>query len=181
MVGEIRDHETAEISIHAALTGHLVFSTLHTNDAPSAITRLLDMGVEPYLAASSIVGVLAQRLVRQNCKNCSAPHEESDDALIALGLDPTQYRGDNSPFKKGKGCDKCGGTGFKGRRGVFELLTVDEEIRRMTVEREPASHIRAHALKNQDMRTLLGDGRLAVLEGASTAKEVLRVCQRDDI
>ncbi len=181
MVGEIRDHETAEISIHAALTGHLVFSTLHTNDAPSAITRLLDMGVEPYLAASSIVGVLAQRLIRVNCKSCSAPSEESEDALIAIGLDPNEYRGDNSPFRKGQGCDKCGGTGFKGRRGVFELLSVDEEVRRMTVERLPASKIREHALKNQGMRTLLGDGRLAILEGQSTIKEVLRVCQRDDI
>ena len=180
MVGEIRDHETAEISIHAALTGHLVFSTLHTNDAPSAITRLLDMGVEPYLAASSIVGVLAQRLVRQNCKSCSKPAHEDDDALIALGLSPEDYRVD-PPFRKGEGCDKCGGTGYRGRRGVFELLSVDEEVRRMTVEREPASHIRQHALKQQGMRTLLGDGRLAVLEGATTAREVLRVCQRDDI
>ena len=180
MVGEIRDHETAEIAIHAALTGHLVFSTLHTNDAPSAITRLLDMGVEPYLAASSIVGVLAQRLIRVNCKSCSRPIEENDDALLALGLDPSDYRGD-SPFRKGEGCDKCGGTGFKGRRGVFELLSVDEEVRRMTIEREPASHIRQHALKHQGMRTLLGDGRLAVLEGVTTAQEVLRVCQRDDL
>jgi type II secretion system protein E len=180
MVGEIRDHETAEISIHAALTGHLVFSTLHTNDAPSAITRLLDMGVEPYLAASSIVGVLAQRLIRLNCKACARPIHEGDDSLIALGLSPEDYRID-PPFRKGEGCDKCGGTGYKGRRGVFELLTVDEEVRRMTVEREPASHIRQHALKHQGMRTLLGDGRLAVLEGATTAREVLRVCQRDDI
>ncbi|HXH60062.1 MAG TPA: ATPase, T2SS/T4P/T4SS family [Fimbriimonadaceae bacterium] len=180
MVGEIRDHETAEISIHAALTGHLVFSTLHTNDAPSAITRLLDMGVEPFLAASSIVGVLAQRLIRVNCKNCSVPHHEDPEALLALGLNPDDYTHD-TPFRRGEGCDKCGGTGFKGRRGVFELLTVDEEVRRMTVEREPASHIRDHALKTQGMRTLLGDGRLAVLEGNSTAREVLRVCQRDDI
>jgi type II secretory ATPase GspE/PulE/Tfp pilus assembly ATPase PilB-like protein len=138
------------------------------------------MGVEPYLAASSIVGVLAQRLVRMNCKSCSKPHRETDDALIALGLKPEDYRID-FPFMKGEGCDKCGGTGFRGRRGVFELLAVDDEVRRMTVEREPASHIRTHALKNQGMRTLLGDGRLAVLEGATTAKEVLRVCQRDDI
>lgn len=179
MVGEIRDHETAEISIHAALTGHLVFSTLHTNDAPSAMTRLLDMGVEPYLAASSIVGVLAQRLVRMNCNNCSAPNHEEDEALTAIGIDPNQYRA-NAPFRKGAGCDKCGGTGFKGRKGVFELMIVDEEIRRMTVEREPASKMRDYAIKHQGMRTLLGDGRLAVLEGLTTAQEVLRVCQRDD-
>lgn len=179
MVGEIRDHETAEISIHAALTGHLVFSTLHTNDAPSAITRLLDMGVEPYLAASSIVGVLAQRLLRVNCKACSVPQLESDEALLSLGLNPADYRGAH-PFMKGQGCDKCGGTGFKGRRGVFELLIVDEEIKKMTVERVPASKMRDHAIKNQQMRTLLGDGRLALLEGQTTAQEVLRVCQRED-
>lgn len=178
MVGEIRDHETAEISIHAALTGHLVFSTLHTNDAPSAMTRLLDMGVEPYLAASSIVGVLAQRLIRVNCRNCSEPHQEEDEALVAVGIDPNQYR-TNPPFMKGKGCDKCGGTGFKGRRGVFELMIVDEEVRRMTVEHEPASKMRDYAIKQQGMRTLLGDGRLAVLEGLTTAQEVLRVCQRE--
>lgn len=180
MVGEIRDHETAEIAIQSALTGHLVFSTLHTNDAPSAVTRLLEMGVEPYLAASSIVGVLAQRLIRMNCSNCIKAIDETDDAILALGLNPAEYSGKKA-FRKGEGCDKCGGTGFKGRKGVFELLNVDEEVRRMTVEREPASHIRTHAIKNQNMRTLLGDGRIAVLEGSTTAKEVLRVCQRDDI
>ncbi|MDI9641095.1 ATPase, T2SS/T4P/T4SS family [Geitlerinema splendidum] len=181
MVGEIRDHETAEIAIHAALTGHLVFSTLHTNDAPSAITRLLDMGVEPYLAASSIVGVLAQRLVRVNCPNCRVPHDERPEILRALGIHPGDYDAKNPPFTIGQGCDKCGGTGFKGRRGVYELMTVDEPIRTMTVDRAPASSIKDHALKSQNMRTLLGEGRLAVLEGLTTAEEVLRVCQREDI
>ncbi len=176
MVGEIRDHETAEIAIHAALTGHLVFSTLHTNDAPSAVTRLIDMGVEPFLAASSIIGVLAQRLVRRNCKHCVEEYQPEADALIALGL-----KDHPGPFYRGVGCEKCGGTGFKGRQGVYELLTVDEEVRRMTVERSPASYIKDHAVKNQNMRTLLGDGRLAVLAGVSTADEVLRVCQREDI
>src|SRR5690606_12206794 len=144
MVGEIRDHETAEIAIHAALTGHLVFSTLHTNDAPSAVTRLLDMGVEAFLAASSIIGVLAQRLVRRNCKNCIEQYQPEADALIALGLQDHP-----GPVYHGAGCDKCGGSGYKGRQGVYELLTVDEEVRRMTVEREPASHIKDHAIKNQ--------------------------------
>ncbi len=181
MVGEIRDHETAEIAIHAALTGHLVFSTLHTNDAPSAITRLIDMGVEPFLAASSIVGVLAQRLVRRVCPNCAVPDLPDEDALRAVGIKPEDFDPKNPPFRVGKGCEKCGKTGFKGRRGVYELLTVDETIRHLTVERAPASHIRDHALKAQNMRTLLGDGRLAVLEGTSTADEVLRVCQREDI
>lgn len=181
MVGEIRDHETAEIAIHAALTGHLVFSTLHTNDAPSAITRLLDMGVEPYLAASSIVGVLAQRLLRTNCIHCSVPHQEKPELLAALGITDADYDHENPPFRVGRGCEKCGNTGFKGRRGLYELMTVDEEVRRMTVERSPASSIKDHALAAQNMRTLLGEGRLAVLEGTTTAEEVLRVCQREDI
>lgn len=181
MVGEIRDHETAEIAIHAALTGHLVFSTLHTNDASSAVTRLIDMGVEPFLAASSIIGVLAQRLIRLNCPFCAQHEDPSPEALVALGITSADYDSANPPFKRGMGCDKCGNTGFKGRRGVYELLVVDEEVRRMTVDRDPASHIKDHAIKNQNMRTLLGDGRLAVLEGITTPDEVLRVCQREDI
>lgn len=181
MVGEIRDHETAEIAIHAALTGHLVFSTLHTNDAPSAVTRLLDMGVEPFLAASSIVGVLAQRLIRVNCPHCKAPAQEKPEFLRALGITPDDYDQANPPFMAGQGCDKCGGSGFKGRRGVYELLTVDEVIRQMTVDRDPASKIKDHAVATQNMRTLVGEGRIAVLEGISTAEEVLRVCQREDI
>lgn len=176
MVGEIRDHETAEIAIHASLTGHLVFSTLHTNDAPSAVTRLLDMGIEPYLAASSVSGVLAQRLVRRNCPNCSEPTEFNPDALKAIGIQP----GEVGNFRAGKGCDKCQGTGFKGRQGVYELLLVDEVVRSMTVERSSANLIREHAVKNQGMRTLLGDGKVCVLQGKTTPDEVLRVCQRED-
>jgi general secretion pathway protein E len=179
MVGEIRDHETAEIAIHAALTGHLVFSTLHTNDAPGAITRLLDMGVEPYLAASSLIGVVAQRLVRRNCSNCSQPIEMNPDALKSIGVTPGDMAGAN--FMKGRGCDKCGGSGFKGRQGVYELLLVDEPVRHMTVERTSASRIRDHGIKNQNMRTLLGDGRLNVLAGKTTPEEVLRVCQREEL
>lgn len=174
MVGEIRDHETAEIAIHAALTGHLVFSTLHTNDAPGALTRLLDMGVEPYLAASSVVGVVAQRLLRRNCPFCAAPATFDDDALKAIGIQP----GEPGNYRQGQGCDKCGGTGFKGRQGVYELLIVDEAIQHMTVERASASVIKNHAMK-EGMRTLLGDGRLLVLGGKTTPQEVLRVCQRE--
>jgi type II secretory ATPase GspE/PulE/Tfp pilus assembly ATPase PilB-like protein len=179
MVGEIRDHETAEISIHAALTGHLVFSTLHTNDASSALTRLLDMGVEPYLAASSIIGVLAQRLVRRNCPFCSEPHVENPDALKAVGI--TQEDLATARLMRGKGCEKCGGSGYKGRQGIYELLVVDEAVRRMTVDRDPASLIKEHGIANQGMRTLLGDGRLCVLEGITTCEDVLRVCQREDL
>jgi type II secretion system protein E len=179
MVGEIRDHETAEISIHAALTGHLVFSTLHTNDASSALTRLLDMGVEPYLAASSIIGVLAQRLVRRNCPFCSEPHVENPDALKAVGI--TQEDLATARLMRGKGCEKCGGSGYKGRQGIYELLVVDEAVRRMTVDRDPASLIKEHGIANHGMRTLLGDGRLCVLEGITTCEDVLRVCQREDL
>lgn len=176
MVGEIRDHETAEIAIHASLTGHLVFSTLHTNDAPSAITRLLDMGVEPYLAASSVIGVMAQRLVRRNCANCSQPTTFNPDALRAVGIGPEE----TGDFRAGKGCEKCQGTGFRGRQGVYELMLVDETIRHMTVERSSANLMRDHAMKSQTMRTLLGDGKLCILQGKTTPDEVLRVCQRED-
>lgn len=176
MVGEIRDHETAEIAIHAALTGHLVFSTLHTNDAPGALTRLLDMGVEPYLVASSVVGVVAQRLVRRNCPNCSVDAEFDADALAAIGI----ASGESGSFKKGKGCDRCQNTGFRGRQGVYELLMVDDKVKHMTVERASAGDIRNEATSHQGMRTLLGDGRLQVLAGKTTPDEVLRVCQREE-
>ncbi len=178
MVGEIRDHETAEIAIHAALTGHLVFSTLHTNDAAGAVTRLLDMGVEPYLAASSLIGVVAQRLVRQNCLNCAQPTEETDDALRPLGI--TRKEAESGRLMRGVGCDKCQGTGYRRRTGLFEIFLVDENIRRMTVERASASAMKQYAVDHQGMRTLLGDGKLAVLAGKTTIEEVLRVAQRED-
>lgn len=180
MVGEIRDYETAEIAIQAALTGHLVFSTLHTNDASGAVTRLLDMGVEPYLAASSVIGVVAQRLLRRNCANCAAPAEINADAMRALGITEDDLKKPETRILRGKGCDKCAGTGYKGRAGIFELLLVDETIRRMTVNREPASVMKQHAIEHQTMRTLVGDGRLAVLSGKSTPEEVLRVSQREE-
>lgn len=178
MVGEIRDYETAEIAVHASLTGHLVFSTLHTNDAAGAVTRLLDMGVEPYLAASSMIGVLAQRLVRRNCPHCSEPIEEKPEALRAVGISDKEAA--SAKLMRGKGCDKCSGSGFRGRQGVFELLVVDEPVRRMTVEHASSSVIKDYAVKNQGMRTLLGDGKLAVLDGRTTPEEVLRVCQREE-
>lgn len=180
MVGEIRDYETAEIAIQAALTGHLVFSTLHTNDASGAVTRLLDMGVEPYLAASSVIGVVAQRLLRRNCANCAEPTEINPDAMRALGITEEDLKKPETRILRGKGCDKCAGTGYKGRAGIFELLLVDETIRRMTVNREPASVMKQHAMEHQMMRTLVGDGRLAVLSGKSTPEEVLRVSQREE-
>ena len=178
MVGEIRDHETAEIAIHAALTGHLVFSTLHTNDSPGAVTRLLDMGVEPYLVASSLIGAVAQRLVRRICPFCSEPDMPSPEAIEAIGFTEADLAS-NPDFRRGKGCDKCGGSGFKGRQALYELFMVDEPVRRMTVDRSSSSVMKDHAIKEQGMRTLIGDGRVSVMMGRTTAEEVLRVCQRE--
>jgi type II secretion system protein E len=179
MVGEIRDHETAEIAIHAALTGHLVFSTLHTNDAAGAVTRLLDMGVEPYLAASSLIGVIAQRLVRKVCPNCAEPMVSSADILRPLGITEQDLR--EHTLMRGKGCDKCQGTGYKGRQGLYEMFFVDDEIRRMTVDRRSAGDMKQYAAVKQGMRTLLGDGRLMALAGKTTPDEVMRVCQREEL
>ena len=178
MVGEIRDYETAEIAIQAALTGHLVFSTLHTNDAAGAVTRLLDMGVEPYLVASSLIGAVAQRLVRRVCPACAAPDAPHADALEAVGIGPADWAGE-PPFRRGRGCDKCLHTGYKGRVGLYELFTVDETVRRLTVARSASSEMRDHAVQSHGMRTLLGDGRLAVLAGKTTPEEVMRVCARE--
>ena len=180
MVGEIRDQETADISINAALTGHLVFSTLHTNDAPGAVTRLLDMGVEPYLVASSLIGTIAQRLVRRNCPSCSEPFMPKQEMLQALGLKGNEWKGE-SPFMAGRGCERCLHTGYRGRVGLYELFLVDEPIRRMTVSRSSSNDMKEHAVRAQGMRTLLGDGVLAILEGKTTPEEVLRVCRRETI
>ena len=183
MVGEIRDHETAEIAIHAALTGHLVFSTLHTNDSPGAITRLLDMGVEPYLVASSLIGAVAQRLVRRVCQFCGEPDYPESEMLEGIGLDPeaTPQRGKDTPFRRGRGCDKCSHSGYKGRVALYEMFTVDESIRRMTVDRTSSTAMKDYAIKEHGMRTLLGDGQLAVLAGMTTPEEVMRVCAREVI
>jgi type II secretion system protein E len=178
MVGEIRDHETVEISIQAALTGHLVFSTLHTNDAAGAVSRLLDMGAEPFLVASSLIGVAAQRLVRQNCRFCKEPYVEKPEVLREIGIEPDMVK--DKPLMKGKGCPECRGLGFRGRSGIYEMLTVDEVIRKMIINRASASDIRQHAQKTQGMLTMLQDGREKVLQGYTTIAEVLRVCQREE-
>jgi len=180
MVGEIRDHETAEIAIQAALTGHLVFSTLHTNDAPGAVTRLLDMGVEPYLVASSLIGAVAQRLVRRVCPNCSEPYNPDHESLEAIGITSADWSGE-SPFRKGRGCDKCSRSGYRGRVGLYELLIVDDTVRKMTVDRRSSTEIKDQAIADQGMRTLLGDGKLSVLAGKTTPEEVMRVCARESI
>ncbi len=165
MIGEIRDLETAEIAIRSALTGHLVFSTLHTNDAPSAITRLIDMGVEDYLLASSLIGVLAQRLVRVNCENCKRPERSVPVGDVEFTV-----------IQRGPGCDRCAHTGFESRIGIFELLDIDEKMRNLIVTNPDANVLREAALKS-GMRALRDDGWTKVRAGLTTPDEVLRVTQ----
>lgn len=174
MVGEIRDKETAEIAIQAALTGHLVLSTLHTNDAPSAITRLVDMGIEPYLLSSCIVGVLAQRLVRRICPECKETYEPTSRELQSLGLKLEDLPG--GVLYRGKGCGYCYQTGFKGRQGVYELMPVNNAINKQIVQSPDAIEMRRVALA-QGMISLLGHGAELVKAGCSTAAEVLRVAR----
>ena len=172
MIGEIRDLETAEMAIQAALTGHLVFSTLHTNDAPSAITRLLDMGVENFLLSSTIRGILAQRLVRIICPDCKEvdPSIADREELKLLGIDSAL------PLYRGRGCETCSATGYYGRAGIFELLVVDDEIRKLILKNSDANQIRGIA-RQQGMRTLLEDGSEKIKAGVTTLNEVLRVTQ----
>ena len=167
MVGEVRDEETVELGIRAALTGHLVFSTIHTNDAASGFTRLLNWNVEPFLIASTVKGILAQRLVRRVCKECRQPYEASEDELRMIGLEPQ----DSFEAYKGKGCLACRNTGFKGRIGIYELLLVDAEISELVLEQAPGYKIREQARKN-GMRTLLEDGIIKVNRGDTTISEV---------
>ncbi|MBI4474836.1 MAG: type II secretion system ATPase GspE [Acidobacteria bacterium] len=174
MIGEIRDLETAEIAIRSALTGHLVFSTLHTNDAPSAVTRLIDMGVEDYLLASSLIGVLAQRLVRVNCGSCRRPERVPAIALRDNGF--PMGSGDFVEIQRGSGCDRCANTGFESRIGIFELLDIDETMRTLVVTNPDANVLRDAALKS-GLRTLRDDGWTKVLSGFTTPDEVLRVTQ----
>jgi general secretion pathway protein E len=170
MVGEIRDLETATMAIQSSLTGHLVFSTLHTNDAASAVTRLLDLGIEPYLVASSVVGVLAQRLVRRVCPDCAKPYRPTDTELRWLATSRSAV----SRMREGAGCANCRQTGYRGRLGTFELLVLDDEIRKLVGARSTASEIKDAALRN-GTRTLRDDGIEKILSGATTISEVERV------
>ena len=176
MVGEIRDLETAAIAINASLTGHLVFSTLHTNDAPSAVTRLVDIGVKQFLVASSVRAIMAQRLVRRICANCTQPYEPTEAELRALNLKPEQLAQAN--FRRGHGCDRCRGTGYKGRMGIFEICVLDDEIRRMVNEKMSVSMIRQRA-RDLGMRTLREDGLRKVLGGMTTPDEVITATMGD--
>jgi len=171
MVGEIRDLETAEIAIHSALTGHLVFSTLHTNDAPSAITRIIDMGIEPFLVASSLIGVLAQRLVRTICPECKEEYKPDDALLGELGL--RKEDGDYT-FSRGRGCAYCFHTGYRGRTAVFEMMSITEKIRQLILVRQPASKIKEAAM-SEGMYTLRQSAIQKVMEKVSTPSEIKRV------
>jgi len=174
MVGEIRDLETAEIAIQAALTGHLVFSTLHTNDAPGAITRLQDMGAEPYLIASVLSGVLAQRLLRRICQSCRVPHEPDPADLLAIGVTD----GQGAELYRGGGCDACRKTGYKGRIGIYELFVITEDIRSLILRRAATTEIRRAAVEG-GMVSLREDGWAKARAGLTTVEEILRVTQED--
>jgi len=175
MLGEIRDLETAGIAINASLTGHLVFSTLHTNDAPSAVTRLIDIGVKPFLVASSTRALMAQRLVRKVCRKCAAPYQPTDAELRALGIDAT-VQGAN--FVMGKGCGECNKLGYKGRFGIFEIFVINDESRKLIYEKVPSSVLRVQA-REMGMRTLREDGARKVVAGLTTAEEVVRATVGD--
>jgi len=176
MLGEIRDLETATIAINASLTGHLVFSTLHTNDAPSAVTRLIDIGVKPFLVASSTRALMAQRLVRKVCRKCSAPYVPEEAELRALNIDPNNVG--NATFMKGKGCGDCSKTGYRGRFGIFEIFVIDDEARKLIYEKVPSSVLRSRA-REMGMRTLREDGARKVLAGMTTPEEVIRATVGD--
>ena len=175
MIGEIRDLETAEIAIHASMTGHLVLSTLHTNDAPSAVARLVDMGVEPFLIASSLEGVIAQRLVRTICKNCKKEDSPSETEVQEI----ERYIGKSMEIKKlykGEGCQECLGTGYKGRTAVYEIMEVNEELRTIISKNPETVTIREKAISN-GLKTLLEDGIMKILNGKTTLEEVLQITQ----
>jgi general secretion pathway protein E len=178
MVGEIRDLETAEIAMQASLTGHLVLSTLHTNDAPSALIRLIDMGIEPFLVASSLTTVLAQRLVRMVCPHCKESYEPSDVERSYFREEEGKGGGESLLLYRGKGCDKCKGRGYFGRTGIFELLVIDNEIRPMITDKIDSQSIKNHAV-SRGMKTLRQDGIEKVIKGITTLEEVLRVTQKD--
>ena len=176
MLGEIRDLETATIAINASLTGHLVFSTLHTNDAPSAVTRLIDIGVKPFLVASSTRALMAQRLVRKVCRKCATPYSPTEAELRALSIDAHNL--DGATFMKGKGCPDCNKTGHRGRFGIFEIFVIDDEARKLIYDKVPSSVLRTRA-REMGMRTLREDGARKVLTGLTTPEEVIRATITD--
>jgi type IV pilus assembly protein PilB len=177
LVGEMRDTETAQMGIQASLTGHLVFSTLHTNDAPGAITRMIDMGVPAYLVASSVIAVLAQRLVRVNCPKCKQPHQPLDTQIEAAGITPEMLKG--ATFMKGRGCAHCQKSGYKGRLGIFELMVMTNKIRELAFQGAATQEIRRAAV-GQGMRVMFEDGIAKALRGITTLDEVFRVSKKTE-
>jgi general secretion pathway protein E len=177
MVGEIRDVETAKIAIQAALTGHLVFSTLHTNDSCAAITRLLDMGIEPFLVSSSLIAVMAQRLVRRICTACAVPYTPSMEELRQLGVASDRLEG-NTVYRTGPGCAECKRTGYRGRTGIHELLIIDDDVRNLIMKAADSATIR-RAAASRGMTSLREDGAEKLLAGMTTVEEILRVTQED--
>jgi general secretion pathway protein E/type IV pilus assembly protein PilB len=178
MVGEIRDYECASIAINAALTGHLVFSTLHTNDAPSAVTRLVDLGVKPYLVATAVRAIMAQRLMRRICPNCREEYIPSAQEKDMIGLSEEYWA--THKFFKGKGCDRCHGTGYKGRVGIYEIFEITDDISKLIFANEPANVIRDEARK-YGMRTLRDDALRKAEAGTSTLQEVITVTLMDEV
>jgi general secretion pathway protein E len=179
MVGEIRDRETAEIAIQASLTGHLVFSTVHTNDSAGAITRLVDMGIEPFLVASSITSILAQRLVRRLCMDCRTPFTPTREELREVGLTPERMQQEGIPhLYKSVGCPACNRVGYRGRTGIYELLLLDDEIRQLVLKNVDSNSIKKTAVA-KGMSTLLEEGARKILAGETTIAEVLNVTQED--
>ncbi len=176
LVGEIRDQETADIAVQASLTGHLVFSTLHTNDAPSAVTRLMDIGVAPFLIASSVIAIMAQRLVRVICPKCKEPDQPDKNELLAAGI--TQEQASTAKFFRGRGCNHCYHSGYRGRLGIFEMLRMNPALREMTFNRAPTQEIRRQA-RLLGMRTLLEDGVDKACRGVTTLEEVLSICHHE--
>ena len=179
MVGEIRDKETAEIAIRAALTGHLVFSTIHTNDSASTITRLLDMDIEPFLVSSSVEGIVAQRLIRKLCNKCKKPKNYQYEFLKQQGF-PTEKLIDNKIIYEAVGCEECRGTGYQGRSGIFEILPLTDEIRPLIVSNASANAIKHKAIEH-GMKTLREDGWEKVLDGITSIDEILRVTEDAEI
>ena len=177
MVGEIRDLETAEIAINASLTGHMVFSTLHTNDAPSAVSRLIDMGVKPFLVSASLRAALAQRLVRAICQKCKQPYEPNQSELAVLELTPDQAEG--ASFMRGEGCVNCGNKGYRGRKGVFEIFVVNQEIEEMIYNNVSIVELRRKA-REMGMRSMREDGYRKVMAGVTTLDEVLMVTTEEE-
>jgi type IV pilus assembly protein PilB len=177
LVGEVRDLETAEIAVQASLTGHLVFTTLHTNDAPSSIARLLDLGLEPFLITATVEGIVAQRLVRRICTTCRTPYEPTEEMLFELGLTPDDVKG--KPFFYGRGCEICNNTGYKGRLGIYEIMTFNDEIRELVMNHASTNILRT-AAKKGGMKILRENGLAAIYDGVTTIEEVVKETIADE-